>query len=98
MPLLLDAAQMEEIGVIVFDECHHATKAHPYNRVMQEFYFMTEKHNRPKIFGLTASPIQGMNDTATSFKQLEDNLDSKVGVCTLYAHSRDVRCQRQLRC
>jgi hypothetical protein len=45
---------------------------------MQEGYYMVDKTKRPHIFGLTASPIHGMNDTETSFAQLEHNLDSKV--------------------
>jgi len=39
---------------------------------------MVDKGKRPHIFGLTASPIHGMNDTETSFAQLEHNLDCKV--------------------
>lgn len=28
-----------DISLIVFDEAHHAVDHHPYNRIMQEFYF-----------------------------------------------------------
>ena len=31
--------QMNGIGLIVFDECHHTKKKDPYNRIMQEHYF-----------------------------------------------------------
>ena len=31
--------QMEQINLLIFDECHHAKKKHPYNRIMLEFYF-----------------------------------------------------------
>ncbi|KZT27478.1 P-loop containing nucleoside triphosphate hydrolase protein, partial [Neolentinus lepideus HHB14362 ss-1] len=29
----------KDIGLIVFDEAHHAVDNHPYNRIMKEFYF-----------------------------------------------------------
>ncbi|TFK52682.1 P-loop containing nucleoside triphosphate hydrolase protein [Heliocybe sulcata] len=29
----------KDIGLIVFDEAHHAVADHPYNRIMKEFYF-----------------------------------------------------------
>lgn len=27
--------KMEEVGLLVFDECHHATEDHPYNAIMK---------------------------------------------------------------
>ena len=55
---------MEEVDLLIFDECHHADQDHPYNLIMRDFWF----HNfdpddpfavkRPKILGLTASPIK----------------------------------------
>jgi ERCC4-related helicase len=55
-----------DIGLIVFDEAHHATDNHPYNSIMKEFYFkLPSRHHtngvsfRPMILGLTASPIYG---------------------------------------
>lgn len=31
-------AQMSQIHLLIFDECHHARSRHPYNRIMQQFY------------------------------------------------------------
>lgn len=48
---------------MIFDECHHASKGHPFNLVMAEFYHriyddvLNETLDKPKIFGMTASPI-----------------------------------------
>ncbi|CAM6106501.1 unnamed protein product [Calypogeia fissa] len=50
--------KMEMIELLVFDECHHADKKHPYANIMRDFYHK-KKHSRPKIFGLTASPVNG---------------------------------------
>ncbi|CAM9476292.1 unnamed protein product [Discosporangium mesarthrocarpum] len=48
---------LEDVGVLVFDECHKARKRHPYARVMA-FYQELHKNGRhlPKVFGMTASP------------------------------------------
>jgi len=54
---------MADIDLIVFDECHHTDQDHLYNLIMRDFFF--HKFNpedanchRPKILGLTASPIK----------------------------------------
>jgi ERCC4-related helicase len=30
---------MSDLGLLVFDECHHCHSDHPYNQIMQDFYF-----------------------------------------------------------
>ncbi|RKP33184.1 P-loop containing nucleoside triphosphate hydrolase protein, partial [Dimargaris cristalligena] len=49
--------RLDQFHLLVFDECHHARKAHPYNRIMVEFYKREPPATRPRIFGLTASPL-----------------------------------------
>ena len=52
--------------MLIFDECHHAKDNHPYNKIMEEFYFYYKKEERidqkkfkyPRIYGLTASPLK----------------------------------------
>ena len=51
------------IGLIVFDEAHHATAKHPYRLIMEEFHFQLPERDaqndpdpgnvRPMIMGLT---------------------------------------------
>jgi endoribonuclease Dicer len=49
-----------DIGLLIFDEAHHAVSDHPYNRIMQESYFKLKRpEDRPAILGLTASPVFG---------------------------------------
>ena len=57
-----------DVGLLVFDEAHHAVKQNPFNRIMQEFYMKLDKRTRntgstervrPMILGLTASPMYG---------------------------------------
>jgi endoribonuclease Dicer len=62
---------------MVFDECHHTRKNHAYNGIMRE-YFQWPSEQRPKIFGMTASPIWNPKDAAESLATLERNLDAKV--------------------
>ena len=56
----------EDVEVLIFDECHHCRGRHPYNAIMEEFYFrIKNQHSQrniepstlPKIFGMTASPL-----------------------------------------
>ena len=59
------------VGLLVFDEAHHAADKHAYNLVMREFYDQlpprpesptsVDEVMRPTILGLTASPIFGGN-------------------------------------
>ncbi|KAL3680222.1 hypothetical protein R1sor_023178 [Riccia sorocarpa] len=74
---------MEMIELLIFDECHHAQKNHPYANIMRDFYHGRVTH-RPKIFGMTASPIiskvhgaevQQIDD---SLIKLESMLDAKM--------------------
>ena len=52
--------KIEEFDMIVFDECHHADQSHYYNLIMTDFFFYKyqEAASRPRILGLTASPIK----------------------------------------
>ena len=66
---------LSQVNLLVFDECHHATKSHPYNLIMNTFYNRCTEENRPKIFGMTASPSNKGPPLAID---LERNLDSKI--------------------
>ncbi|KAI8999078.1 hypothetical protein BD414DRAFT_527097 [Trametes punicea] len=69
--------RMDKVSLIVFDECHHTRKNHAYNGIMRE-YFQVPVSSRPKIFGMTASPIWNPKNAEDSLTTLERNLDSKV--------------------
>ncbi|KAF4614984.1 hypothetical protein D9613_003301 [Agrocybe pediades] len=68
---------MSQVSLMIFDECHHARKNHPYNGILRE-YFQQPSELRPKIFGMTASPIWNIRDPLGSLSTLEANLDAKV--------------------
>ena len=49
---------MDQINLLIFDEAHHAKKNHAYARIIKDFYISEEDTSkRPKIFGMTASPV-----------------------------------------
>ncbi|KAJ7756484.1 hypothetical protein DFH07DRAFT_820736 [Mycena maculata] len=77
----------KDIGLVIFDEAHHAVEKHPYNMIMEAFYYKccprapdsqsSGENVRPMILGLTASPIFGGN-AVSAFRTIEKNLDSII--------------------
>lgn len=57
---------LEQFKLIVFDECHHCAGNHPYMKIMLEFYHCLT--TRPKVLGLTASPIGHSNTSHLSLR------------------------------
>ena len=80
--------KFSEIDMLIFDECHHADSNHPYNDIMNEFYFFYKKINPnyklPLILGLTASPLKSSlkgdieSNAISGFITLSENLDSQI--------------------
>lgn len=52
---------LEQVALLVLDECHHCVKNHPMAQIMNVFYARLVESGapRPRILGLTASPING---------------------------------------
>ncbi|KRY35178.1 Endoribonuclease dcr-1, partial [Trichinella spiralis] len=72
------------VNLIVFDECHHATKQHPYKKIM-ELYKLCYNNNdsgiQPRILGLTASVMNKKGDEIglqKAIRNLETTLCSRV--------------------
>ncbi|KAJ7243385.1 hypothetical protein B0H12DRAFT_1130925 [Mycena haematopus] len=79
---------IDKVALMIFDECHHARKNHPYNGIMREYFEIASPQLRPKIFGMTASPVCNINDPEASLAILEQNLDSKV--VTVRSHADEL--------
>lgn len=61
--LMHSFVKMEEINLLIFDEAHHTKKDHPYARIIKDYYLaQNDTSLRPKIFGMTASPVDAMTD------------------------------------
>ncbi len=48
------------------DECHHARKNSPYSQIMQLYRLAVSE--RPKIFGMTASPVNNRTSVNASIE------------------------------
>ncbi|EJD45820.1 hypothetical protein AURDEDRAFT_124545 [Auricularia subglabra TFB-10046 SS5] len=90
--VLLDAlrhAYMDlglDVGLLIFDEAHHALRGHPYNRIMREFYDPLEAADKQFIMGLTASPLNVEYDLlcrALATRENEEELRAHVFPPTL---------------
>lgn len=78
------------VSLMIFDECHHAIKEHPYAEVMELYLqFRSVAHKMPQIIGITASPGTGTNpdmDTKTikdHLVQLAARMDATAGYKTI---------------
>ncbi|KAH8681172.1 RNase3 domain-containing protein [Xylariales sp. PMI_506] len=78
--LLRGYLRMEQINLMVFDEAHHAKKNHPYATILKEFYaeLKNDDCRRPRIMGMTASPVDANTDIALAAAQLECLLHSEI--------------------
>ncbi|KAJ5496799.1 hypothetical protein N7463_008786 [Penicillium fimorum] len=69
---------IDQINLLIFDEAHHAKKEHPYARIIRDTYLKADPEKRPRIFGMTASPVDAKCDIAEAAIQLETLLDSRI--------------------
>ncbi|KAK4146843.1 dicer-like protein 1 [Dichotomopilus funicola] len=71
--------RMQEINLLVFDEAHHTKKNHPYARIIKDFYIEVEDQDqRPRILGMTASPVDAQIDPKVAAAELEALLHSQI--------------------
>lgn len=73
---------MDQINLLVFDEAHHAKKNHAYARIVKDFYIDAPASIKPRVFGMTASPIDAKTDVGEAARELEILLDSKIATTT----------------
>ncbi|KAI0387728.1 hypothetical protein F5Y04DRAFT_10394 [Hypomontagnella monticulosa] len=72
--------KMEHINLLIFDEAHHTKKNHPYARIIKDFYASLEtgEQRRPRILGMTASPVDAKTDVTSAAAKLEGLLHSEI--------------------
>ncbi len=69
---------MSKINLLIFDEVHHAKKGHPYAAIMRQYY-PRSKDIKPRVLGLTASPVDtGDLDMHTAVQELESLMCSEI--------------------
>lgn len=71
--------RMDQVNLLVFDEAHHTKKNHPYARIIKDFYAEVKDLNkRPRILGMTASPVDAQIDPKIAAAELEGLLHSQI--------------------
>ncbi|KAI1377597.1 hypothetical protein F4677DRAFT_414896 [Hypoxylon crocopeplum] len=71
--------KMDNINLLIFDEAHHTKKNHPYARIIKDFYASLEgSRRRPRILGMTASPVDAKTDVTSAAAKLEGLLHSEI--------------------
>ena len=90
--LSIGFVKFSDFGLIIFDECQLSDSNHPYNIIMQEFYFFYFKFpsqivnikTLPKILGLTQSPFKDKVNIKNEKKgeeiltNISENLDCQI--------------------
>ncbi|KAF8477226.1 hypothetical protein BDZ91DRAFT_672698 [Kalaharituber pfeilii] len=74
--------KMKDINLICFDEAHHAKKNHVYARIIRDFYTDEPEDARPRIFGMTASPVDSRDDPKEAALELERLLHSRIATAS----------------
>lgn len=82
---------MAQVNLLIFDEAHHAKNNHPYAQLMKEFYLNEpDVSKRPRVFGMTASPVDANTSVRDAAMKLEKMLHCKIATTsdvTLLANS-----------
>ncbi|KAL9026384.1 MAG: hypothetical protein Q9196_004940 [Gyalolechia fulgens] len=77
--LMRSFIRIDQINLLIFDEAHHAKKNHPYARIIKDCYIPgDDRSNRPKIFGMTASPVDVRSNFTQAAKDLEGMLHCQI--------------------
>ncbi|KAG0302900.1 Dicer-like protein 1 [Dissophora globulifera] len=76
--IVLTGQILENCSILIFDECHHAIGNHNYRQIMNTFYRVADPQNRPKIFGMTASPPKDKGAQVFSAMELERTLNARI--------------------
>lgn len=81
---------MAQINLLIFDEAHHAKKKHPYAALIQDHYKkMPRLTRKPRIFGMTASPVDAKSDYILASRDLEELLHCKIATYPLAEQYRN---------
>ncbi|KAJ4390605.1 Dicer-like protein 1 [Gnomoniopsis smithogilvyi] len=72
--------RIDQINLLIFDEAHHTKKSHPYARIIKDFYVAGKERGLrvPRIFGMTASPVDAIIDVRQAATELEAMLHSRI--------------------
>ena len=75
--LLDKTIHLNQIDLIIFDECHNCIGKHPYSRIMEQYLIFHQSENRPRIIGLTASCGTKLTNPQVILEELLDEQNRK---------------------
>jgi endoribonuclease Dicer len=74
---------MKQINLLIFDEAHHAKRNHAYARIIKDFYASEPDQSLlPRIFGMTASPVDARTNIKKGAAELEALLHSQIATAS----------------
>ncbi|KFY13215.1 hypothetical protein V492_03412 [Pseudogymnoascus sp. VKM F-4246] len=74
---------MKQINLLIFDEAHHAKRNHAYARIIKDFYASEPDQSLlPRIFGMTASPVDARTNIKRGAAELEALLHSQIATAS----------------
>ena len=79
-----DMFRIRDNDLLILDECHNCTGRSPYARIMLEFYHSTPVNERPRVLGLTASPLINVKPSVSEgelqrhMEKLQQVMDSRI--------------------
>lgn len=81
---------VSRINLLIFDEAHHAKKNHAYARIIKDYVLREpDIRRRPRILGMTASPVDGKSNVQMAAKQLEFLMRSEIATVSSGRLSED---------
>ncbi|KAM3965010.1 LOW QUALITY PROTEIN: endoribonuclease Dcr-2-like [Aphomia sociella] len=72
--------RIEDINLIIFDECHHAVEDHPMRMIMKHFE-ICPVHLQPRVLGLTATLLNAnvvFSKVQSTLKELETTFHATI--------------------
>ncbi|PHH69497.1 hypothetical protein CDD80_6695 [Ophiocordyceps camponoti-rufipedis] len=90
---------INQLNLIIFDEAHHTKKNHPYARIIKDHYRRQPEARRPRILGMTASPVDTRTrDLRAAAFELETMLCSEIATVSddTLMHGQTTRRQVEL--
>jgi hypothetical protein len=75
-----DIFSFSRINLIIVDECHYCSGEHGYATIMKNFYHRLPVDKRPRVLGLTASPLVNVKIDIDDEKlgEMLDNLEKTL--------------------
>ncbi|CAF1443158.1 unnamed protein product [Rotaria sordida] len=63
---------LNQIDLLIFDECHNCIGNHPYSKIMEQYLVYHQLEHQPKIIGLTASCGTKLTNPKLVLEELSD--------------------------